>query len=92
MLAKLELPLWMKINSVFNVALLKRYHGQYLIPNPISVEDDAEYKVEKSSSIMGIPVIISIYLRWKGYGPEEDMWVPEVDLEHAHKMLMQYKA
>ena len=30
--------------------------------------------------------------RWKGYSLEEDMWVPEVDLEYAHEMLMQYKA
>ena len=40
---------------------------------------------------MGIPDIIQYLLRWKGYGPEEDMWVPEADLEHAHEMLMQYK-
>ena len=44
--AKLELLPGRKVHPVFNVALLKRYHGQYLLPNPKSVNDDAVYKVE----------------------------------------------
>ena len=58
--AKLELLPGMKVHPVFNIALLKRYHGQCLMPNPISVDDNAEYEVGYSS-IMGIPNIISIY-------------------------------
>ena len=44
--AKLELLPGMKVHPVFNMALLKKHHGQHLIPNPISVEDNAEYEVE----------------------------------------------
>ena len=44
--AKLELPPSMKVYPIFNVALLKKYHGQYLIPNPILVDDDAEYEID----------------------------------------------
>ena len=44
--AKLELPLGMKVHPVFNVALLKKYHGQRLMTNPISVDNDAEYEVQ----------------------------------------------
>ena len=44
--AKLELPPGIKVHPIFNVALLKKYHGQCLIPNPISVDDNAEYEVE----------------------------------------------
>ena len=40
--AKIELPPGMKVYSMVNVALLKKYHGQHLIPSPISVDDDAE--------------------------------------------------
>ena len=43
--AKLELPLGMKVHPIFNVALLKRYHGQCLILNPILVDDNAKYEV-----------------------------------------------
>ena len=53
--AKLELPLGMKVHPVFNVALLKRYHGQCLIPNPILVEDDVEYEVEEILKHRGYP-------------------------------------
>ena len=44
--AKLELPPGIKVHPVFNVALLKRYHGQHILPNPISVDKDAENEVE----------------------------------------------
>ena len=44
--AKLELLLGMKVHPIFNVALLKNYHSQHLIPNPILVDDNVEYKVE----------------------------------------------
>ena len=40
--AKLELPPRMKVHPVFKVALLKRYHGQCLMPNPILVDDNAK--------------------------------------------------
>ena len=42
--AKLELPPGMKVHPVFNVALLKRYHRQRLLPNPISVDGDASVR------------------------------------------------
>ena len=45
--AKLELPPGKKVYPVFNVELLKRYHSQYLIPNLVLVEDNAEYEIEK---------------------------------------------
>ena len=44
--AKLELPLGMKVYPVFNVALLKRYHSKRFLPNPILVDNNAEYEVE----------------------------------------------
>ena len=44
--AKLELPPGMKVHPIFKMALLAKYYGQHLIPNPIPVDDDAEYEVE----------------------------------------------
>ena len=90
--AKLELPPGMKIHPVFTVALLKRYHSQCLISNPILAEDYAECEVEEILKHHGHPRYYSYLLRCKGYSPEEDMWVPEADLEHAHEMLMKHKA
>ena len=44
--AKLELPPGMEVHPVFNVALLKKYHSQRLLPYLISIDGDAEYEVE----------------------------------------------
>ena len=44
--AKIELPPGIKVHPIFNVELLKIYHGQRLLPNPILVDDNAEYEVE----------------------------------------------
>ena len=52
---KLELPPGMKIHPIFNVTLLKRYHGQHLLPNPISIDGNAEYKVEQILKHYGCP-------------------------------------
>ena len=53
--AKLELPPGMKVYPVFNVALLNRYHGQHLLPNPILVDGNAEYEVAKILKHYGHP-------------------------------------
>ena len=81
---KLELPPKMNLYPVLNVALLKRYHGQYLLLNLILVDHNAEYEVEEILKHYRHPCYFYYVLRWKGYGPEEDIWVPEADLEHTH--------
>ena len=53
--AKLELPPGMKVHPVFNIALLKRYHGQRLLPNLILVDGNTEYKVEQILKHHGHP-------------------------------------
>ena len=53
--AKLELPPGIKVHPVFNIALLKRYHRQRLLLNPILVDGDAEYEVEQILKHHGRP-------------------------------------
>ena len=53
--AKLELLVRMKVHPIFNVALLKRYHSQRLLPNPIAVDDNAKYEIEKILKHCGHP-------------------------------------
>ena len=53
--AKLKLPPGMKVHPIFNIALLKRYHGQCLLPNLILVDGDAEYEVEQILKHRGHP-------------------------------------
>ena len=44
---ELELPMTMKVHPVFNVSLLRLYHGVYSPPGPIIVEGKVEYEVER---------------------------------------------
>ena len=44
---ELELPMTMKVHPVFNVSLLRLYHGVYSPPGPIITEGEVEYEVER---------------------------------------------
>ena len=44
---ELELPITMKVHPVFNVSLLRLYHGAYSPPGPIIVEGEVEYEVDR---------------------------------------------
>ena len=59
----------MKIYPVFTVALLKRYHSQCLIPNPISAEDYAEYGVEENPQASWASLIVFIFTKMEGVWP-----------------------
>ena len=57
--AKIELPPRIKVHPIFNMALLKKYYSQCLMPNPIWVDNDTEYKVEEMLKHHRHPAIIS---------------------------------
>ena len=44
---ELDLPMTMKVHPVFNISLLRLYHGVYSPPCPIIVEGKAEYEVDR---------------------------------------------
>ena len=67
--AKLELPPGMKVHPIFNVALLKRYHSQCLIPNPILVDDNAEYEVEQILKHRGRSPTLLVFTKMEGVRP-----------------------
>ena len=78
--ANLDLPASISVHPIFNVWLLKKYCGARLLPKVVQVEDDTEYKIDSILHYRGHPCYRQYLLRWKGYGPEEDMWVSEAEL------------
>ena len=44
---ELDLPATMRVHPVFNVSLLRLYHGVYSPPGPIIVEGEVEYEVDR---------------------------------------------
>ena len=93
---KLQLPPTLKIHPVFHVSLLQPWHTdaefpqhqEVAPPGPV-VEDDNQYTVhsllDKRRVRYGRRQVIQYLVRWEGYGPQDDTWVAETDIEDSLK-------
>ena len=78
----------MKIHPVFYVDLLTHYreteaHGpNYKKPPPEIIKGEPEWEVEKiiNSHLYGRHKKLQFLVRWKGFPPSKDSWVPKSDL------------
>ena len=85
---RLKLPTMMKIHPVFHADLLTRYREtdkhspNYEKPPPKIIDGEPEWEVEKiiNSRLHGRYKRLQFLVRWKGFPPSEDSWVPELDL------------
>lgn len=93
---KLKLPPSLPVHPVFHVSLLQPWHkddefpdhGELSPPPPI-YEDDNQWRVDKlldkrqrRFSPRG-PWVTEYLVRWDGYGPEDDEWVRESNIEDS---------
>ena len=87
---KLQLPESMKVHPIFNVSLLRKYHGEYSPPGPIIVEGEAEYEVERIIRHHRNGKRRQFLVRWKGYDDSEDCWLKADELDNAPLVLKRY--
>ncbi|GJP60702.1 hypothetical protein CLOP_g17914 [Closterium sp. NIES-67] len=94
---RLRLQATWKIHNAFHVQLLKPYRdpntifaGRQPLP-PVLVQHEPEYEVE---SVLAHRRrrngAVELLIRWKGYDPSEDSWVPESDMGNARRPLQDY--
>ncbi|GJP48242.1 hypothetical protein CLOM_g7507 [Closterium sp. NIES-68] len=94
---RLCLPATWKIHNAFHVQLLKPYRDPNTIfvrrqppppPPPVLIQNEPEYEVE---SVLAHRHrrngTVELLIRWKGYDPSEDSWVPESDMGNARRPL-----
>ncbi|QRW23230.1 Retrotransposable element Tf2 protein [Rhizoctonia solani] len=87
---RLKLPESLKIHDVFYVGLLSKSHKS---PNqpfperppPETIRGEEEYKVEQIIDSKRQQGKWFYLIKWKGYGPEDNSWEPEVLLEHSQE-------
>ena len=94
---QLELPKAWKIHPTFHISLLSPYketetHDPNYIRPPLElVNGEEEYEVERILKHRGRPKRHQYLIRWKGYGADEDSWIPEKDLGNSSEILSEYK-
>ena len=82
----------MKVHPVFNVSLLRMYHGVYSPPGPILVEGEAEYEVDCIIRHRGKGKRHQYLVWWKGYDASKDCWLCTDEFTNALDVLSVYCA
>jgi len=91
---RLRLPEKWRIHPVFHVSLLEPYYRNASTVAPedmILVGEDEEWEVEDildDKPRYGKPWYL---VRWKGFPPCEDSWIPKAYLAHAQRKLKEYE-
>ena len=89
---RLAMPPTYRIHPVFHVSLLELYKQRANDPDlpeyplPELIEDEEEYPVERILQKQTRKGVKEYLVRWAGYPPEYDQWVPEQDMEGSEEL------
>jgi len=93
---ELELPTTVRIHPVVNISRIKRYIDQVdgqrkEVPQPVVVEGEEEWEVEKILNKRKIRGKDKFLVRWKGFTAEGDTWESRENLKNAGDVLKEFK-
>ncbi|KAF7785180.1 hypothetical protein Agabi119p4_1345 [Agaricus bisporus var. burnettii] len=96
---KLKLPDTWAIHNVFHTSLLTKVRDPEFDsqkkptpPPPDIINEEEEYEVEEIRGHRRRGRGIQFLVHWKGYGNEDDSWIPQSSLENAEEALSEYRA
>ncbi|QRW16921.1 Retrotransposable element Tf2 protein [Rhizoctonia solani] len=93
---QLELPSSMQVHNIFYIGLLSKVKRDENWnfenrPPPIIIDGKEGYKVKGIMDIEERDRKWFFRVKWKGYGPEENMWEPQENLKNVGKILKKYE-
>jgi hypothetical protein len=92
----LKLPETWAIHNVFHSTLLTRTHAAEFDsqkkprPPPPDIKEEAEYKIAEICGHRRKGRGTQYLVHWKGYGNEDDTWLPRSSLGNAEELLSEY--
>jgi hypothetical protein len=94
---RLKLPETWAIHNVFHLTLLTRAHAAEFDsqkkptpPLPDIIEEEEEYEIEEICGQRRKRRGTQYLVHWKGYGNENDTWLPRSSLGNAEELLSKY--
>ena len=94
---RLELPEHWIIHDVFNQELLTIHHEPEFksqetptLLAPDLINEEEEYEVEEVRGHRKQGKGVQYLVHWKGYGDEEDQWIPKHNMSHAQEAIEEY--
>jgi hypothetical protein len=97
---ELQLPEDWKIHPVISVAQLEPYREdpferEVPPPAPVTIEGEEYFKIEKVIRAelrgRGRNRRMHYLVRWQGYGPEHDSWIPEEEMELSRELIDEFE-
>jgi hypothetical protein len=93
----LKLPETWAIHNVFHLNLLTRTHAaefdsqkKLTPPSPDIIEEEEEYEIEEIRGHRRKGRGTQYLVHWKGYGNEDNTWLPQSSLGNAAEVLSTY--
>ena len=95
---RLTLPNTYRIHNTFHVSLLERYHhrtgdaeAESMLQAPELIDDDEQWEIEEIVDRVGGRKGVRYKVKWLGWGPEYNQWLPEEEFERASSLVREFE-
>lgn len=89
---RLSLPSTWNVHDVFHVSQLKPLVGSIDFEQPIDVEGQQEFEIDRIVDVRDVRNQREYLCKWKGYGDYENSWVKAVDMGNASELVSQFES
>ena len=95
---RLTLPNTYRIHNTFHVSLLEKYRhragdatAESMLQAPELIDDDEQWEIEEILDRVGGRKGVRYKVKWSGWGPEYNQWLPEEEFERASSLVREFE-